>query len=134
MVIAIIAILAAMLLPALARAKDAAKRGACLSNTRQVAIAFKLFLGDNSDHFPKAVTEREATDTARWGTIPDTPDDRHAVLHSRAIAALHRQHEFHFQHQRQCRSRRKRVPLPLVAALARCRLRANGSRPITVSI
>ena len=59
-VIAIIAILAAMLLPALARAKDTAKRGACISNTRQLGIAFKLFLSDNSDHFPKAVTEREA--------------------------------------------------------------------------
>jgi prepilin-type N-terminal cleavage/methylation domain-containing protein/prepilin-type processing-associated H-X9-DG protein len=75
-VIAIIAILAAMLLPVLAKAKDTAKRGACISNTRQVAVAFKLFLTDNNDHFPKAVTEREATDTTRWGTIPDTPQDR----------------------------------------------------------
>lgn len=72
-VIAIIAILAAMLLPALARAKDSARRGACVSNTRQLGIAFKLLLGDNADHFPKAVTEREATDTTRWGNIPDTP-------------------------------------------------------------
>jgi prepilin-type N-terminal cleavage/methylation domain-containing protein/prepilin-type processing-associated H-X9-DG protein len=75
-VIAIIAILAAMLLPALAKAKDAAKRGACLSNIRQVNVGFKLFLGDNDDRFPKAVTEREATDTARWGAIADTPDAR----------------------------------------------------------
>ncbi len=72
-VIAIIAILAALLLPALARAKDTAKRGACVSNTRQAGIAFKLFLNDNNDHFPKAVTEREATDTVRWGAIPNTP-------------------------------------------------------------
>jgi prepilin-type N-terminal cleavage/methylation domain-containing protein/prepilin-type processing-associated H-X9-DG protein len=75
-VIAIIAILAAMLLPALAKAKEAAKRGACLSNIRQVNVAFKLLLGDNNDRFPKAVTEREATDTARWGAIPDTASDR----------------------------------------------------------
>lgn len=75
-VIAIIAILAAMLLPALARAKNAAKRGACLSNEREIGVAFKMFLDDNSSRFPKAVTEREATDSTRWGTIPDTPGDR----------------------------------------------------------
>ncbi|HEX7618222.1 MAG TPA: type II secretion system protein, partial [Verrucomicrobiae bacterium] len=73
-VIGTISILAAMLLPALAKAKDAAKRGACISNTRQIGFAFKLFLGDNKDRFPKAVTERESTDTTRWGTIPQTPD------------------------------------------------------------
>jgi prepilin-type N-terminal cleavage/methylation domain-containing protein/prepilin-type processing-associated H-X9-DG protein len=75
-VIAIIAILAAMLLPALARAKNAARRGACLSNLREIGIAFKMFLDDNNSRFPKAVTEREATDSARWGNIPDTPGDR----------------------------------------------------------
>jgi prepilin-type processing-associated H-X9-DG protein/prepilin-type N-terminal cleavage/methylation domain-containing protein len=71
-VIAIIAILAALLLPVLAKAKDTAKRGACVSNTRQIAVAFKLFLTDNNDHFPKAVTEREATDTTRFGTIDNS--------------------------------------------------------------
>lgn len=75
-VIAIIAILAAMLLPALARAKESAKRGACLSNIREVGVAFKMFLDENGDRFPKAVTEREATDSARWGSIPDTAGDR----------------------------------------------------------
>jgi len=73
-VIAIIAILAGMLLPALAQAKEASIRTACVSNNRQIGVAFKLFLGDNSDQFPVAVTERESTDTTRWGTIPQTPD------------------------------------------------------------
>ena len=77
-VIAIIAILAAMLLPALARANESAKRGACLSNIREVGVAFKMFLDENGDRFPKAVTEREATDTTRWGSIPDTAGDRAA--------------------------------------------------------
>src|SRR5579863_5400809 len=71
-VIAIIAILGAILLPVLARAQNAARRSACLSNTRQIGVAFKLFLADNNDRFPKAVTERESTDTTRWGSIPNT--------------------------------------------------------------
>jgi prepilin-type N-terminal cleavage/methylation domain-containing protein len=55
-VIAIIAILAALLLPALAAAKRKAQRINCISNLKQVGIAFRLWEGDNGDRYPMAVS------------------------------------------------------------------------------
>ncbi len=51
-VIAIIAILAAILFPVFARAKEAAKQTACLSNARQIGIANSMYLQDYDGMFP----------------------------------------------------------------------------------
>ena len=51
-VISIIAILAAMLLPALARAKAAAKRVVCVNNQKQLSITWVMYATDNYDILP----------------------------------------------------------------------------------
>ena len=51
-VIAIIAILAAMLLPSLSRAKEMGRRIACNNNLRQLGMASRLYVDDNQGAFP----------------------------------------------------------------------------------
>ena len=56
-VIAIIAILAALLLPALAKAKEQAKLAKCTSNEKQIAIAYMLYADDHDGFLPVSGTE-----------------------------------------------------------------------------
>jgi prepilin-type N-terminal cleavage/methylation domain-containing protein/prepilin-type processing-associated H-X9-DG protein len=56
-VIAVIAILAAMLLPALARAKETAKRTYCLNNLKQISTLFQVYIDTYQDVFPAHFSE-----------------------------------------------------------------------------
>ena len=69
-VIAIIAILAAMLLPALAAAKNRATKIACLNNLKQIALFAQIYTDDNSDLFPTALVANTPNDKLYnwWGT------------------------------------------------------------------
>src|ERR1051325_1617972 len=51
-VVAIIAVLAAMLLPALNGARDTAKTVHCMNNLRQITLAAIMYAGDNDDYAP----------------------------------------------------------------------------------
>lgn len=54
-VIAIIAILAAMLLPALNRARESAKETSCISNLKQLGTATSMYCSDFRDQLPKVI-------------------------------------------------------------------------------
>ena len=78
-VIAIIAILAGLLLPALAMAKEKGQRIACLNNLRQISLFMQFYTDDNKDVFPAHRNLGLNTDdptpslTNWWGTAITPP-------------------------------------------------------------
>jgi prepilin-type N-terminal cleavage/methylation domain-containing protein/prepilin-type processing-associated H-X9-DG protein len=66
-VIGIIAVLVGILLPVLARARDQANRTVCMSNIRQIAMAFMMYARDNRDWCPYSARHEGGTDQpADW--------------------------------------------------------------------
>jgi len=65
-VIAIIAILAALLLPALSKAKDKAQGIYCMNNTKQLMLANHMYQSDNQDLFPQAIHSATAVGSTPW--------------------------------------------------------------------
>lgn len=66
-VISIIALLIAILLPALAKAKEAAARTKCLSGARQVTIAAHSYAGGNREYIPSSSAHGSYTETLAVG-------------------------------------------------------------------
>ena len=76
-VIAIIAILAALLLPALALAKEKGRRANCMNNLHQIAVALSAYANDNNDFLPRGVAPNppgESLGQATWD-LPRTMAD-----------------------------------------------------------
>lgn len=72
-VIAIIALLMAILMPVLGRARDQARTIGCRSNLKQYGIGMRMYLDDNEHYFPDAWTwlKSKSNDYARKGEEPD---------------------------------------------------------------
>ena len=68
--IAVIAIMAALLLPAFARAKAKSQQAACLVHLRQIGIGFDLELADSEDRLPDRRDLKDALGYQPWTTWP----------------------------------------------------------------
>jgi prepilin-type N-terminal cleavage/methylation domain-containing protein len=87
-VIAIIGVLTALLVPALARGKSAAKRTACASNLRQLSLAAQMYCDDNDGKLFPYRFENDAIGTRYWfGWIAPERKSEIAALGLRAMIA-----------------------------------------------
>ena len=78
-VIAIIGILAAMVFPVFARARESARKAVCLSNVKNIALAIQMYLGDNNDSFWPVETRPEVRDWFPAQAQQEVPEECHAL-------------------------------------------------------
>ena len=69
-VIAIIAILAAILFPVFAKARERARTASCLSNLKQLGSAVMMYSGDYDEHFPYGLDWADRNYPAIWAGQP----------------------------------------------------------------
>ncbi|OHB43033.1 MAG: hypothetical protein A2069_06680 [Planctomycetes bacterium GWB2_41_19] len=70
-VIAIIGILAGILLPALGRARESARRTQCASNLKQIGLAINMYSNDNSGAFPTVSASAASAEIQSLGQLFD---------------------------------------------------------------
>ena len=80
-VIAIIAILAAMLLPALNKARSAAKTNNCIGNLKQIGLGIAMYCGDYNDRLPPT-----AYSLGRW---PGNPNQYETDKNAAGLMLVH---------------------------------------------
>lgn len=81
-VVAIVGILAALLLPSLSTAKMKSKKTACISNLKQLGVAFNLYCADNDGRLPDNLPENADPKSASWvtGDMRDPAQSTNQVL------------------------------------------------------
>ena len=79
-VIAIIAVLMGILMPALSRAREAAKRTVCSNNLRGLTLAWTMYAGDNEDRVVRTRAEQDKTSPDQgwvgWQYLDDSKEEQ----------------------------------------------------------
>ena len=65
-VVGLVALLVSLLMPALGQARAAARTTGCLSNLRQMGLAWTMYLSENRGHLPELITHTPATPDVAW--------------------------------------------------------------------